>query len=320
MANKIPETNAPAATSPTPAAGANVQAVEPVAKAKMSPEMLASCKAAMKTLKDAMSSMSGDDTKKKKGVQKNLAKFEHVLATAQGRMAELEPLIIEAEKAATPEMQGTALLAQATIGKMHGCLYDLEMMVGSMMQMADEDVADDDAQKAAKSAPAAQPVAAPAATPAAPAPAAVAKGRVWTDAEKALVKEALGKALAGLQDLTNGIDPMQFLELFPVGADGQPGAGKKEDGTTPIAPAMGAAPYTADQGALTKAIEAATAPLKKSLDEAQAAAAEATKKAAEAIARAEKLENATGVSKSLPENTGEAKPVKKGGSFWKGLI
>jgi hypothetical protein len=317
MADKIPETHAPAtgtapavaAVSSTPAAPAPgaVQAVENVQKtAKLSPEQVATCKSAAKTLTEALASVA---TKK---VKKAAPRFEHIVATAKAKAAELEAVMGEVEKASLPpEMEGMGLLAQAQISKLHGCLYDLEMMVASLMAMAQSDEAGEPAEKAQKSeTPAAQPAATAPAVPPAP----VAKGRILSAEELAKVKAAIDKAMEPLQDVVHGADPMQFVQLFPVGADGQPsGAPQKDDGKTPSAPAMGAVPYTADTAALTKAVEDAVAPLKKALEQAQ-------KTAADAVERAKKLESATGVSKSLPAQEGEAKPVAKKQGLWKGIL
>jgi hypothetical protein len=314
MADKIPETTppatgaAPAATPAVPAPAAAAAAV--VKTVKLSAEQLAGFKSVSKALLDALAAVSA------KSVKKAAQRFEHTVATAKAKAAELETALAEIEKAALPpEMEGMGLLALAQIGKLHGYLYDLEMMVSSLMAMAESDEAGEPAEKAQMSeTPAAQPAAPAPAVPAAT----VAKGRTLTADELAKVKAAIDKAMEGLQDVVHGADPMQFIQLFPVGADGQPsGAPQKDAGKTPSAPAMGAAPYTADTAALTKAIndavEAATAPLKKSLEDAQALATEAK-------ARAEKLENATGVSKSLSEGAGEDKPVAKAKGLWSGLL
>lgn len=278
---KIPETTAPAtaATVATVAAPAPVvQAVTEVQKAKMSPEMMANCKAALKTLKDAFDGDGDEGSKKKK----------------KAMIDELEAMVAEqpAEKDAGVLSGQTAITQAAPAGDAGKGVLSGETAI---------------TQAAKPPFPPKKPM---------------------SDEDKAKVKAVLDKAFEGLQDLRNGIDPLFWNQMIPTSADGQPsGAPKADDGKLPAAPAMGAPAYPAQQGALMKAVtdavEAATATMKKSIDDAQKLAAEqvarAEKAAADANARVEQLEKTAGVSKSLPESGGEAKPVKKAG-LWKGVL
>jgi hypothetical protein len=290
---KTPESTPPAGATPTPAVQptpGSVQAV--VEQVKVPAETIATFKSASKTLADSLAAVSG------KTVTKAKPKFDHIVATAKAKLAELE-----VEKAALPpEMEGMHLLAQAQISKLHGCLYDLEMMVASLMAMAESDEASEPAEKSAPV------VVAPVTTPAAPLaattpvvpPAPVAKGRVLTEEEAAKVKAAIAKAMEGLENVVHGVDPEAFLVLV--------------QGAMAALPPMGAPQYSADVQALVKAaIEEATASLKKSLTDAQ-------KDAADAKARVEKLESATGAPKSIPEGGPADTPVVKKKGLWTGVL